>query len=127
MKRKNLLLSVLVISALSAMLAFQPQKTDISGKWILTLNLNIGTYNPVLVLKQDNDTLITGTYSGFFGEIPLKGTLKGNEFVIDVPIQEPEKMTLNGTVDDEMIKGKVTYTVSTLGEGTFTGKKDTSK
>lgn len=127
MKRKNLLLSVLVISALSALFAFQPQKTDISGKWILTLELSLGTFNPVLDLKQENDTLITGKYSGVFGEIPLKGTLKGNEFVIVVPIQEPEKMTLKGTVDDKMIKVKVTYTVSTLGEGTFKGEKDISK
>jgi len=122
----NLFLSVILTSALLALFAFQQQKTDISGKWILTLEINLGTFNPVLDLKQENDTLITGEYSGVFGEIPLKGTLKGNDFVIIVPIQDPEKMTLNGTLDDKMIKGKVTYTVSTLGEGTFTGEKATS-
>lgn len=127
MKKKNLLLSVFLVSAVLALLAFQPQKTDISGKWILTLELSLGTFNPVLDLKQENDTIITGKYSGMFGEIPLKGTLKGNEFVIVVPIQETEKMTLKGTVDNKIIKGKVTYTVSTLGEGTFTGEKAASK
>jgi len=126
MKKMNLFLSVILTSALLALFAFQQQKTDISGKWILTLEINLGTFNPVLDLKQENDTLITGEYSGVFGEIPLKGTLKGNDFVIIVPIQDPEKMTLNGTLDDKMIKGKVTYTVSTLGEGTFTGEKATS-
>lgn len=127
MEKRNLLLLVLLVSAVFALFAFQPQKIDISGKWTLTLELSLGTFNPVLDLKQENDTLISGTYSGVFGEIPLKGTLKGNDFVIVIPIQEPEKMTLKGTVDDKMIKGKVTYTVSTLGEGTFTGKKDEQK
>ena len=127
MKRKNLLLAVLLSSALFASFAFQPQKTNISGKWNLTLEISMGTFDLVLDLKQENDTLIAGTYYGVFGEIPLKGTLKGSEFVIVVPIQDPEKMTLKGNVEDKMIKGKVTYTVSTLGEGTFTGKKDISK
>ncbi|MCJ7446557.1 MAG: hypothetical protein MUO72_02585 [Bacteroidales bacterium] len=79
-----------------------------------------GSGNPVIVLKQVNDSIITGTYSGQFGEAPLKGTLKGSKINLQISASEVT-MEYVGTVDGNRMKGKVIF--ATYGEGTFTGIK----
>ena len=49
----------------------------LTGKWAVTLEMQSGTANPTLELKQEGEK-ITGTYtSGRYGKFPLTGTLKG--------------------------------------------------
>ena len=123
MKRYNLLTSVIVLLITGFFLtAFQNQKINITGKWTLAVETSAGNGSPVLVLKQENDTLITGSYTGLFGETALKGTIKGNKIDIKIPT-DMVTMQYIGTVDNSTMKGKVIYSVSELGEGTFTGEK----
>lgn len=51
---------------------------DISGKWAFTVELDMGTGNPVFTFKQDGEKL-TGTYSGAAGESDLTGSVKGEQ------------------------------------------------
>jgi len=123
MRKKHTLTSVMVLLFTGFFfVAFQTQKINITGKWNLNVETPAGSGNPVLVLKQENDTLITGTYSGLFGETQLKGTISGNKIDITIPT-DMVTMQYQGTVENETIKGKVIYNVSEIGEGTFTAVK----
>ena len=102
--------------------AFQKQQSILTGTWKLHVETNAGSGDPVLVLKQENDTLITGTYTGLFGESKLTGSYKGDQVNIVIPTDNV-KMQIKGKVEGKTMKGKVTYSVSELGEGTFTGIK----
>src|SRR6476660_3390666 len=58
---------------------------DISGKWNMTVESDMGTGTPVFVFKQVGEKL-SGTYAGQLGEAPLTGTVKGDsvEFSFEV-------------------------------------------
>jgi len=123
MKRQNYLTAFTALLIAGFFLAaFQTQKINITGKWNLVVETSAGSGNPVFTLKQENDTLITGTYAGLFGETALKGTIKGDKINITVPT-ELVTMQYIGTLENETIKGKVIYSVSDIGEGTFTGER----
>jgi hypothetical protein len=106
-----------------ALVAFSIQQFNLTGTWKLHVETSMGSGDPVLILKQENDTLITGTYTGLFGEAKLTGTFKENLINIVIPT-ESVKMQLSGKVEGNIMKGKVIYSVSELGEGTFSGERN---
>ena len=121
MKKSIRFFSILVPASVVMLIlvSFQVQKTNVSGTWNMTVETSQGSGNPVLVLKQINDSIITGTYTGQFGEAPLKGKVSGNK--INFQISTPD-LTIDyiGTVEGSTMKGKVVF--GSYGEGTFTGK-----
>lgn len=121
-KIKTLLVMTFIMMSGYSLYAFQNPKTDVSGKWKISVELSMGKFDFSLDLKQENDTLLSGTYTGTFGELPLKGTLKENVVDIVVPVDE-NKMFIKGTVDGDILKGNIKYTVTELGEGPLTGKR----
>ena len=86
----------------------------------MTVETGQGSGNPVIVLKQENDSLLTGTYSGQFGEAPLKGKIISGKIIFQISASD---LTIEyiGTVEGSSVKGKVIF--GSYGEGTFTGKK----
>jgi hypothetical protein len=123
MKRsKTLFLVSVTTSALVLMLsaAFQTQPAKVTGTWNMSVETTAGSGNPVLTLKQENDTLITGKYAGQFGEIPVKGSIKKNKILLKFSSGEID-FEYSGTVDGNNMKGKVV--IAGYGEGTFTGTK----
>jgi len=119
--------SLLVLIALSVIVlllssSFQSQKVKVTGTWNMKVETSMGAGTPVFVLKQENDTLLTGTYSGQFGESPVKGTIKANK--IDLKYSASDMaIEYTGTIEGNTMKGKVVF--GTMGDGTFTGiRKD---
>jgi len=112
------MLTLMIIGVITV--SFQVQKINLSGTWNMIVETSQGSGNPVLVLNQVNDSTITGTYSGQFGESSLKGTLKSNNFNIRIPASDIT-MEYIGTIDGNSMKGRVVF--GEYGEGTFTGKK----
>ncbi len=108
-----------VILAIS-LVSFQVQKINVTGTWNMVVETSQGSGNPVMVMKQVNDSIITGTYAGQFGESQLNGKVKAGK--ISFQIVTPD-VTIDyaGTVEGSAMKGKVTF--GSYGEGTFTGKK----
>ena len=49
---------------------------DVTGTWNFTVETDMGTGTPTIVLKQDGDKL-SGTYSGQLGEAKVTGSVKG--------------------------------------------------
>jgi hypothetical protein len=123
MKKSNLFLfitAIVLVSIVILTVSFQAQKIDVSGTWNMVVETGQGNGNPVIVLKQVNDTIITGTYTGQFGEALLKGKVKAGK--ISFQILTPD-VTIDyvGTVEGHAMKGRVIF--GSYGEGTFTGKK----
>jgi len=105
---------------LMLLISFQVQTAKVAGIWNMFVETSQGSGNPVLVLKHVNDSIITGTYSGQFGEAHLRGTVKANNIYIQISVSELT-MEYIGTVDGNNMKGKVIF--GEYGEGTFTGKR----
>jgi hypothetical protein len=123
MKRTSTLFLVsITISVLVLVLssAFQTQPAKVTGTWNMSVETTAGSGTPVLTLKQENDTLITGKYAGQFGEIPVKGTIKTNKIIIKFSSNDID-FEYSGTVDGNTMKGKVV--IVGYGEGTFTGTR----
>jgi hypothetical protein len=97
-------------------------KLDVTGAWSVTVETEAGSGNPSFTFKQEGEKL-TGRYKGMLGEFDLAGTVKGDkiEFSIKVTGQVEGVVNYTGTTDGKTMKGKVS--LASLGEGTFTGKK----
>ena len=97
-------------------------KIDVTGAWSVTVETEAGSGNPSFNFKQEGEKL-TGRYKGLLGEFDLTGTVKGDkiEFSFKATGQVEGVVTYSGTTDGKTMKGKVS--LASLGEGTFTGKK----
>jgi hypothetical protein len=102
----------------------QNGKTDLTGKWLFTVETTAGSGTPTITLKQDADKL-TGHYSGQLGESDLTGSIKGQDlaFTFNVDAQGYAlKVTYTGTIEsNDSLKGKVD--LGGLAGGTFTAKR----
>jgi hypothetical protein len=86
----------------------------------MTVETGAGSGTPVFVLKQESDTLITGTYKGQFGEAPVKGTIKLNKINLKFSASDME-IEYTGIIEGNGVKGKVVF--GTYGDGIFTGTR----
>ncbi len=101
---------------------------DVTGKWIMTLEMPMGTANPTLVLKQEGEK-ITGSYTGRYGTFALEGTIKERTIVFTFTMTaegESVPMTFTGEVatDGQTIKGSAT--LGPMGDATWSAKRDKS-
>jgi hypothetical protein len=121
-KSQKLLFITIVLSAIAMLLSvsFQVQPVKVTGTWNMVVETGQGSGAPVLILKQENDSIITGTYSGQLVEAALKGKIKVNNISLKFTASEIVVEYI-GTVDGNNMKGKVIF--GSYGEGTFTGKK----
>lgn len=116
---------VLAVATAAVMLGTPALAADanVTGEWDFTVESQMGTSNPHFSLKQEG-TSISGTYKGMLGEAPVTGTVKGNEFAINLKVEAQGMdldITYRGTVDGANMQG--TVQLGDLGEGKFTGKK----
>ena|SRR5688572_28180234 len=100
---RNAAVAVLILGSSSVAFAqSDTSKVDISGNWNFTVIYEGGQGTPTVRLIQRGDTL-TGRYiSNSFGELDLKGTIKGKDFNFQVTTSaggDPFTMTFTGTVE----------------------------
>ena len=114
----------LVIAGVAgALMSFSALAADVTGNWNLTVETQRGTQNPTMSLTQKGEE-VTGTYKGARGEMPVKGTCKGNDLKLSYTISmQGNEMTINyeGVVAGDTITGKVV--MGQMGEGKFSAKK----
>ncbi len=117
--KASLVLVVLVLFPLSAALA-----ADISGKWVLAVDLSAGSGNPKFEFKQEGEKL-TGTYSGVLGKADVAGTVNGSRVEFHFKAEyggDTVAVVYSGTIENATkMKGTVKY--GDVGEGTWTGEK----
>ena len=123
---KRLLLIAMFALSVAAPIAVAGQaSTNVTGKWIFTVETSAGAGMPTVTLKQEGEKL-TGHYSSQnFGEVDLTGTVKGTaiNFMFGADVQGTHlDVTYSGTIDNkDSMKGKVN--LGGLGEGTFTARR----
>lgn len=125
MIRNAAVMALLLGSSSIASAQADTSKVDLSGNWAVTVVYEGGQGSPTVRLSQRGDTL-TGRYiSQVFGELNLKGTVKGKEFNFAFTTSaggDPFTMTFNGTVEsNDSLKG--TVDLGGNGSGTFTARR----
>jgi hypothetical protein len=107
---RKILAAVLALIAAGAGLLAQNQakspKVDVTGAWESVIE---GATTSAATYKQEGEKL-TGTHVGQMGELPLSGTVKGNDITFTIAIEmEGQKLTLTyaGKVEGDTIKGTV--------------------
>jgi zinc protease len=100
---------------------------DVTGKWDLMLEIQ-GQQLPVtLDLKQGIDK-VTGMLDSMFGSGEIEiGKVSGNKLsaVAETEIQgQPVSLNLNGTVEDNTMKGVITASIPGFPPVTFEGKRN---
>ena len=106
----------------SAQPAQEKPAATMTGTWAIEAQHSAGTSTPTVTITQSGEKL-SGKYVGSYGESDLVGTIKGSEFSFSVEIgaEQKVKVTYNGTLSGDTIKGNLT--MGEMGEGTFTGKR----
>jgi hypothetical protein len=117
------LMILLVMFLAFSVAGFSQQHAKVEGKWLMNVETSMGNGSPTFVLKHVNDTTVTGNYTGALGEAEVKGTVNGNKVRLEFTIQA-NIIEYTGTVDGDSMKG--TVKLGTMGEGSFTGKREKS-
>lgn len=126
MARRVLAIALVLAGAVTASAQKAPAAIDLTGKWLMTLEMEVGTASPVLVFKQDAGKL-TGTYTGRYGEYRLAGKLDGRavEFVVTINAEGTETvMSFAGELSEngDLLKGGAD--LGGMGEATWLAKRD---
>jgi hypothetical protein len=114
---------ILVLTADHVAAQSKQETASVAGTWVLQVETSAGSGSPTFTFTQDGEKL-EGDYKGVFGEAKVTGTVKGNavSFWFTVDAQGVEgKITYDGTVDKDTMKGKVS--IADMADGTFTGKR----
>jgi hypothetical protein len=98
---------------------------NVAGKWVMTLEMGMGTATPGLELKQDGPK-ITGTYSGRYGSFPLEGTVKGRAIAFSFAMSaegQSVTMSFTGEVAADALSMKGTASLGDMGDATWSAKR----
>ena len=94
---------------------------DLSGKWRLALEMEVGRATPLLELVEKEGKL-SGTYTGRYGASPVDGTVEGRTLAFTVAL-ETTQLAFRGEIkDDGTLAGKATF--GELGEVTWTAARE---
>jgi hypothetical protein len=94
---------------------------DVSGTWSAAVVLDAGSGTATFVFQQQDSTL-SGTYSGVLGEAKVTGTVTGDKVEWSFDGGQAGKVSFQGTLEGPArMKGTAEYGL--LGKGTFTAEK----
>ncbi len=94
---------------------------DVTGKWTFHVKWMLHKGDPWFQFQQTGEKL-AGMYHGYFGDLPLVGTVKGDQLVFTIT-SDRGSGTYTGTLSGDTIKGVAKYPFP-LGSGKFEGKRD---
>jgi hypothetical protein len=94
---------------------------DLSGKWRLTIEMEVGRATPLLELVQ-KDAKLTGTYTGRYGASPVEGAVDGTKVSFTVALQSTS-LSFSGEIkEDGTLAGKATF--GELGDVTWSAARE---
>ncbi len=111
---------VMILLLATAANAAEPTLT---GSWQLSIVSPQGTRTPTMLLTQTG-TQVSGTYKSSRGDVPIGGTIQGNEFALTVKIATQNDSLVveyKGRLDGDALTGRVM--MGARGEANFTGKR----
>jgi hypothetical protein len=98
----------------------------LTGKWTMTLEMEVGTATTALVLTQEKEKL-TGTYTGRYGTYPLAGKLDARrvEFVVTINAEGTETlMSFWGELSEDGETLGCEAALGGMGNATWFAKRD---
>jgi len=118
-------IALLLGSSSTAFAQGDTTKVNLTGNWSFTVVYEGGQGSPMVKLAQRGDSL-TGKYiSQAFGELDIKGSIKGNEFSFSMTTSaggDPFTMTFTGAAESkDALKGSVE--LGGNGTGSFTARR----
>ena len=105
------LLGVLALSTVSTAATYprtHNAAADLSGKWRMSLQMEVGTATPLLVLVE-KDGKLSGTYTGRYGESPVEGTVDGKTLAFTVAMSTTSLAFRGEIKDDGTLAGTATF------------------
>ena len=117
------LMLVAIPAALTAQDAQKAKTVDLTGAWESVVESPQGAITSAANYKQSGEEL-TGTHVGQLGELPLKGTVKGNAVAYQITVDmggQQLTISYSGTVDGDTISGTADF--GGMGSGTWTAKR----
>ena len=81
---------------------------DVSGKWRMSLQMEVGTATPLLELVE-KDGKLSGTYTGRYGESPVEGTVEGKKLAFTVAMSTTSLAFRGEIKDDGTLAGTATF------------------
>jgi len=103
-----------------------PQETTLTGEWSAVVTAPRGELEYTMYLTQEGPRL-TGYFQSQYGEIPLKGTVNGNDVKLSWTLMDGSRevnVTMTGKADGDAISG--TATLGNIGEGPFRAQRTAS-
>jgi hypothetical protein len=96
---------------------------DLSGKWRMTIDMEVGRATPLLELAQKGAKL-SGTYTGRYGASPVEGTVgeDGRKLAFTVALETTSLAFRGEYKEDGSLAGKATF--GELGEVTWTAVRE---
>ncbi len=105
-----------------ALVAVPVSGQDVTGTWVLSVDLGAGGAGDATFVFEQEGTAITGTYTGAFGtDVEVSGTVEDGEIMFTFQADQVGEITYNGTIEGDTMTGTVIY--GDLAEGTFEGSK----
>lgn len=107
---RSLLLAVAIV-ALPVSSGAQAAPASVAGDWNASMNTPGGARQMTLVLNVDGETL-TGVVKREAGDVPLKGTVKGNVVTFTYSVDyngNALALTVTMTVAGDAMKGTVSF------------------
>jgi len=92
----------------------------LSGTWNLMVDI-AGNQLPITAVLQQNGNAVTGSMTTPQGEVPIKGTMNGNNLSLDFEVPGGMAVSMTGTLSASGLAGKMT--IPGFGDGDWTGKK----
>lgn len=84
------------------------QQTDLTGKWRMSLDMEMGRATPLLELQQ-NEGKLTGTYKGRYGSSPVSGDIDGRTFKFGVAMETMTLQFRGEVLEDGTLKGTADF------------------
>ena len=83
-------------------------QTDLSGKWRMSLDMEMGRATPLLELRQ-NEGKLSGTYTGRYGSSPVSGEVDGRTLKFGVAMETTTLQFRGEVQDDGTLKGTADF------------------
>lgn len=99
------------------------QAANLSGEWAVTVTAPRGELDYTMYLTHEGPRL-TGYFQSQYGEMPLKGSVNGDEVKLSWTMADGAKelaVTMTGRVKGDTISG--TARLGDIGEGAFRAEK----
>ncbi|HEY7283911.1 MAG TPA: hypothetical protein VH497_00615 [Vicinamibacterales bacterium] len=113
----------IVLAAVLLLILPQQAEINLTGEWSAVVTAPRGELEYTMYLTHEGPRL-TGYFQSQYGEIPLKGSVKGTDVNLSWTMIDGSKeiaVTMTGTVNGDTIRG--TAKLGTIGEGAFRAER----